>query len=175
MATVAYRVTRSRRAFVNAPVVRKVLEQALDSEVKPHYLREFEKVVANWEHKPDFRARKFIAADSIKLNVYPAGKNKDIYGYVTGGTRPHVIRAKNAPMLAFMWGGPGSYRAKTLPGGLYGGPGTVAGGKMTFRKQVNHPGNKAREFEKTIRKQQAAWFSRIMKNAWQRAIRAMNR
>ena len=176
MPTVAYRVIRSRRAFVNAPQVRKVLEQVLDSEVKPHFVGEFEKVVANWKNKPRFKGRKFITADSIAVNVYPEGtKSKEIYGYVTKGTRPHIIRAKNVPYLVFMWGGPGSYKAKTGTGGKFGGPGIVAGGKLTVRRQVNHPGNAPRDFEGVIRKKEAPWFSRIMENAWKRAIRAMSK
>jgi len=177
MATVAYRVTRSRRAFVNAPVVRRVLEQALDHEVVPHFTRALYRRVANWEHQPDFKVRKSSTADMLMARIYPAGPNKDIYIFVSGGTRAHLIPKvpKTNGTLAFMWGGKGSYRAKTGTGGFYGGPGTVAGGKMTFRKQVKHPGNKARNFEKFVVREETPWFSRTMKNAWQRAIRAMNR
>ena len=175
MPTVAFRVTRSRRAFVNAPKVKKVLEAALDGEVKPHFIDAFDKIVANWEHKPIFKGRKFVTADAIWVNIFPTGTNKLIYTYVTKGTRPHVIRVKNAQMLAFMWGGPGSYNAKTGPGGKFGGPGTVSGGTMTFAKQVNHPGNAARDFERVILKQEKQWYSRTMENAWRRAIRAMSK
>lgn len=174
MPTVAYRVTRSRKAFVNAPKVKAILEQALDGEVKPHFISEFDKIVANWEHKPTFQGRKFITTDAIQVNVYPTGINKRIYEYVTGGTRPHIIRAKNAPVLAFMWGGPGSYKPKTTPAPSWGGPG-VASGKMTYRKEVHHPGTEARNFEKFVKEQNKQWFSRTMENAWGRAIRAMSR
>ena len=173
MPTIAFRTVRSRRAFVNAPVVRRVLEQAIDSQVKPHFIKEFEKVVANWKHAPGFAARKSITGDSIKLNVFPTGENKKIYGYVTGGTRPHIIRPKTANTLAFMWGGVGSYKAKTAPGGKYGGPGVVTGGKMRYAKEVHHPGNKPRKFETRIRDEQAPWFYKTMEAAWKRAIRAM--
>ena len=176
MPTVAFRVTRSRRAFVNAPQVKKVLEKALDGEVKPHFIDEFDKVVANWKHKPTFKGRKFITADALSVTIYPEGaKSKEIYGYVTKGTRPHVIRAKNVPYLVFMWGGPGSYKSKTAPGGKFGGPGIVVGGELTVRRQVNHPGNAARDFEGVIRKKEKPWFSRTMENAWRRAIRAMSK
>ncbi len=177
MPTVAFRVIRSRRAFVNAPVVRKVLAAALDHEVKPHFIQEFEKVVANWEHQPDFKARKFITADALKLNVFPAGEHKDIYKFVTGGTKAHLIpkTPKTAGSLAFMWGGPGSYQPKTRPGGKFGGPGQVVGGQMFFAKQVQHPGTKARNFEKAICEQEKHWFSCTMENTWRRAIRAMNK
>ena len=175
MPTVAFRTVRKRRAFVNAPQVKKVLEAALDGEVKPHFIDEFDKVVANWKHKPIFKGRKFVTADKILVNIFPTGTDKLIYTYVTKGTRAHVIRVKNAQMLAFMWGGHGSYNAKTGPGGKFGGPGTVSGGTMTFAKQVNHPGNAARDFERVILKQEKQWYSRTMENAWRRAIRAMSK
>ena len=47
MPTVAFRVNRSRRAFVNAPKVKGILGDALDSEVKPHFIKAFEDVVKN--------------------------------------------------------------------------------------------------------------------------------
>ena len=177
MPTVAFRVTRSRRAFVNAPQVKKVLEKALDGEVKPHFIDEFDKVVANWKHKPVFQGRKFITADAIWVNIFPTGANKLIYTYVTKGTRKHDIplSPKSAGWLAFMWGGPGSYNAKTGPGGKFGGPGTVSGGSMTFAKQVHHPGNAPRDFEDVILKKEKPWYSRTMENAWRRAIRAMSK
>jgi len=172
MARVAFRAIRSRRALVNAPQVRKVLEATMDGEVKPHFIGEFEKRVANWKHKPGFQARKYITGDAIRLNVYPAGE-KQIYEYVTKGTRPHIIRAKNAPSLVFIWGGPGSYTPKTTAGGGYGGPGTASGSLRAF-KEVRHPGNEPRDFEGIIRKEEAPWFSRTMENAWRRAIRSMS-
>jgi len=175
MPTVAFRVTRKRRAFVNAPQVRKVLDATLDKEVKPHFIDEFDKVVSNWKHKPIFQGRKFVTADAIWVNIFPTGINKLIYTYVTKGTRPHVIRAKNVPYLVFMWGGPGSYKAKTGTGGTFGGPGIVVGGELTVRRQVNHPGNAARNFESVILKKEKQWYSRTMENAWRRAIRAMSK
>jgi len=173
MPTIAYRAVRSRRVFVNAPKVREYLEQGIDSEVKPHLLSKFKQVVANWKHKVEFRARKFITADAIKINIFAAGPHKKIWGYVVGGTRPHKIRAKRGKSLAFMWGGPGSYVPKTSPPAKFGGPGTVRGGKMAFPQSVNHPGTKPRPFPEEIRKEEKAWFSRTMENMWRRAIRRL--
>jgi len=177
MPTIAFRTIRTRRAFVNAPKVKAVLERALDGEVKPHFIKEFEKFVVNWEHKPEFAARKFITADSIKVTVYPTGQNKQIYTWVSGGTKgPYDITPKNGPFLWFVSrGGRGvkSYIAKTGPGASwYGGPG-ISVGNLRRVKAVSHPGIKPRAFEARIRKEQAPWFSRTMENAWRRAINAM--
>jgi len=176
MPTVAYRVTRSRRKFIGAPKVKGYLAAGMEAEVKPHFIQRFKGVVSNWKHAVDFKARKYIQADSIRLNVYPAGPNKQIWIWVSGGTKgPYPIPKHPSPgrRLAFKWGGPGSYKAKTGTGGKIGGPGVVVGGSMHYPRQVKHPGIKAREFEKTIAEDEKAWFSRTMNNIWRRAIRQM--
>lgn len=173
MPTVAFRVTRSRRKFMKSAQVKRELAQVLDNEVKPHFLNAFKRVVSNWAHKVDFEARKFIRDNKIWLDVFPVGENKDIWKYVTEGTRAHIIRAKNAPSLAFLWGGQGSYKPKTAPVGKFGGSGTVVGGVMHFPQEVQHPDSEAREFEKVIKDDNKAWFSRTMENAWRRIIRSL--
>lgn len=175
MPTVAYRTIRSRRRFSNYPEVRKGLMRVLDDIVKPHLIQRFELVVMNWRHRPSFKGRKFIRPDRIWVNVFPAGDKESvkIYGFVTKGTKRHKIRARNAPRLAFLWGGVGSYKPKTAPKGKIGGPGKVAGGRMHFPPAVNHPGSKARKFEEVIRDDEKAWFARTMENAWRRIIRRL--
>ena len=177
MPTVAFRVNRTRRAFVNAPKVKGVLGDALDSEVKPHFIKALEKFVVNWEHKPTFQGRKFITADEIRVNVYPTGKNKTIYGYVTKGTPAHDITPRGGGFLWFVSrGGRGvkSYLPKTGPGASwYGGPG-ISLGHLRRVRAVHHPGIKARNFEKRVREMEKTWYSRTMENAWRRAIRAMS-
>ena len=175
MPTIAYRAVRSRRVFVNAPKVRKYLEAGIDSEVKPHMLKQFRRVVSNWKHKVEFKSRKFITADSIKLNIFAAGPHKKIWTFVVGGTKRHKIPkvARPGKRLAFMWGGPGSYVPKTSPPAKFGGPGIVRGGTLRRPKQVDHPGTKPRPFPKEIRKEETPWFRRTMENMWRRAIRRL--
>lgn len=173
MPTIAYRATRKRQKFVKAPQVKSDLADALDNEVKPKLLQRFQHVVANWQHKPIFKARKFIRIDRIWVDVFPTGENAKIWLFVTGGTKPHPIRAKRAPRLAFMWGGHGSYKPKTRPVGKFGGPGIVVGGTLHRPIEVQHPGTEAREFEKAIRDDFRKDFSRIMNNAFRRAIRRL--
>jgi len=175
MPTVAYRAIRSRRAFVNAPRARRVLDDTLDNTVKPYLIQQFNYRVANWKHKPNFKARKFVNRDETKVTVFPSGPNKQIYKWVTEGTKPHLITPKRAGgMLVFQSGGPGSYKAKTAPGGKFGGPGIVVGGKTVRARQVQHPGFEGRHFEETIKEDAQPWFRRTMENSWRRAIRSMN-
>jgi hypothetical protein len=173
MPRVAYRAVRGRRKFNKSKQIIDYMASTMDSEVKPHFIKEFDKRTVNWKHKPEFRARKFIRPDSHGLYIFPAGPNKKIWIWNTKGTRRHKIplSPKTVGTLAFLWGGKGSYRPKTKPGGKYGGPGTVMGGKMHFPKQVDHPGTKAREHEKFIVKENKPWYTRNRENAWRRAIR----
>lgn len=173
MPTIATRVTRRRRKFSKMPAVQKLLGEVLDKEVKPHFLRRFRLVVMNWKHQVEFKARKFIRINKIWVDVFPTGEHKDIWRYVTGGTIRHDIPVRRAPRLAFLWGGPGSYKPKTAPKGKIGGPGTVTGGTMHFPLIVDHPGSEAREFEATIAADEKKWFSRTMENAWRRIIRRL--
>lgn len=178
MPKVAYRAKRSRRKFNKSKEIKALLADFMDAEVKPHFVEQFEEIVADWKHKPDFKARKYIRADSIQIAVYPAGEHKLIWKYVSRGTRRHKIRAKNAPFLVFPWGGKGSYRPKTRPSSGIAGPsfrglGKVVGGKTVRFKEVDHPGNKPRKFEEWIADREKDWYSREMENAWRRILRAV--
>jgi hypothetical protein len=170
MPTVAFRATRSRRKFVKAPEVKRKLQDVLTDPVKKHFVKEFDGVVSDWDHKPEFKARAFIASDYIKVNVYPAGSHKKIWEYVSRGTRPHLIPKSGPGMLAFMLG----YSARTKPRGkAHVGSGTASGPKVVGVMQVHHPGNEAREFEEVIAEENKAWYSREMNNAWRRIIRSL--
>jgi len=176
---VAFRSVRGRRVFLEAPkAVEQKLGDFMDATVKPHFIGRFDEIVADWKHKVEFKARKYITNDSIKLAVYPTGPNKEIWVYVSEGTRRHTIRARNAPVLAFMWGGVGSYRPKTKPGSGIAGPsfrglGKVVGGEMHFPREVHHPGSEGRHFPEFIAKAEKDWYSREMENAWRRIIREL--
>jgi len=172
MPTIAMRVMRSRRRFGNSRVAKRVLGDALDRIVKPHFVKRFEIVVGNWNNKPDFKAKKFITPNRIWVNVYPAGNKKSvqIYRWLTGGTRKNYrIPKSGTTFLSFRTG----YKPKTKPKGKIGGPGIFTGPRVSFVGSVIHPGIEAREFEKTIKDDEKRWFSRTMENAWRRAIRRM--
>lgn len=172
MPTVAYRTIRSRRRFANYPQVRRDLGIVLDDIVKPHLIQRFEIVVKNWRHRPDFKGRKFIRPDRIWVNVFPAGSAEDvqIYKWVTGGTKKNYKIPKAGPgFLSFKTG----YKPKTKPKGKIGGPGVFTGPRISFVGQVTHPGIEARKFEEVIAKDEKAWFSRTMENAWRRTIRRL--
>lgn len=171
MPRVAFRAVRSRKRYFSAQFadeVKGLMGSRMDAEVKPHFIKQFEGIVADWEHKVAFAARKYIEADGIRLTVHPTGANKQIWQWVTGGTKPHIIRAKNAPMLAFQLG----YVPHTSPGGGYGGAGRATG-PWAFAKEVHHPGTEPREFEKHIARKNEGWYSRKMEAIWKWTIRRL--
>lgn len=176
MPKVAYRAKRSRRKFNKSKEIKAELAAFMDAVVKPHFIEQFEEIVADWKHKPDFKARKYIRADSIQISVYPAGEHKLIWKYVSRGTKAHDIPIKNKPWLVFK--DRGSYRPKTRPGsGIAGpsfrGPGRVVGGQWVKKKLVKHPGSKPRKFEEWIADREKDWYSREMENAWRRILKAV--
>ncbi len=129
------------------------------------HLYERDQVTQDFKHKPQFGYRIRLTAREIRLEIYlknPAekvGKKWNIEKLWTAldekGTRPHPIPKRPKPAgkwLRFNWGGPGSYRPKTNPGGRFRGPGKVMGGKITFAKQVRHPGFKPRHITQRINK-----------------------
>lgn len=147
MTIVLFRNVRSKKrkaAILDLDsITRKQLEDVLDNQVKPNILKAHERVVSNWKNKPSFQSKKFINPNRIAINIFPTGPNADIWRFVDEGTKPHIIQAKNAPMLKFRLG----YQSKTLakPARTVSGGGKATGPFMQ-KFRVNHPGNEARNF-----------------------------
>lgn len=119
---------------------------------------DFEKTVKTWDKKPEFKTtHKGPDGDDLVLEV---STDNEIYGYVSGGTRPHEIRPRKAKALAFQ----ANYRAKTVPKRLPSRKGGKSG-PTVIRQSVQHPGTEAREFEKLIMKRQQPKFRRFVQQA----------
>ena len=137
-------------------ITRKQLERDIDSKVKPALIKSHELVVANWQSDVGFASKKSITGDQIVVSVYPVGQDKEIWGYVDQGTKPHQIPAHGpvrAKALKFQAGG--KYNPKTLasPARTVSGGGKVTGGTTVIVKSVKsftHPGNKGRKFSEEI-------------------------
>jgi len=107
--------------------------------------RDFERTVSTWDKKPKFTVKRIRT--STGAITYEAGTDNEIYGYVTLGTKPHIIRAKNAPFLSFRTGG----SPKTTPNLLTSKAGFIGDG-WAKKQEVQHPGTEARNFHKIIAK-----------------------
>jgi hypothetical protein len=119
-------------------------------------LEDFKVTTQTWEHQPEFTIEKHQDSRIV-------GTDDEIYGYVSGGTRPHVIVA-HGKVLAFPGGG---FRPKTRVRYIGSNKGSK-GGAVILRPKVNHPGTDAREFDQAIAEK---WGNELPKTM-QRAIDA---
>lgn len=107
----------------------------------------FNRTTHTWDTKVRFKITRARALSfGLHGEVYTTNL---IYHFVNAGTKKHKIRAKKANALVFVWGGRGSYKAQTTPriiGSRFGG----ATGFTNYRKEVNHPGTEAREFDQEV-------------------------
>lgn len=101
------------------------------------------KTTRTWKTKVSFRILKAHSEGDTLVGA--SGTDNAIYGYVTRGTRPHIIRPRRARALRFQ----GGYSAKTRRG-LIGSATGGSFGATVFSQGVQHPGNEAREFEEQI-------------------------
>lgn len=105
-----------------------------------------EKIVRTWEHRPQFKIKKVTRPGMQTVQIIPFGVYKNIWTYVDQGTKPHIIAAKNAPYLVFQTG----YSARTAPVARANVGTGSASGAWVKKKEVQHPGTKARKFSETL-------------------------
>jgi hypothetical protein len=151
-------VTTPKKGLIDLGRFNAALEAGLDEsaeQVKTNLL----KPTATWKTKVAFVIRAIANGREITTN-------NEIYGYVSGGTRPHTIRAKNAKYLNFS----SVHQAKTAPGSLDAGSG-ARGSNDTFRKAVQHPGSKARKFDKQAAKLARKDFPKRMQQAVKEGVK----
>jgi hypothetical protein len=125
-------------------------------------LKDYAKTVVTWNDKPKFTS-KISMQNPITLEV---GTDDAVYGYVDLGTKPHIIRAKT-PKGLFFKGRTKKGKPKTTPNIVQSFPGQPGEGLVNIM-QVNHPGNKPRQFSHWIEKTYKAELDRELKNALER-------
>lgn len=108
---------------------------------------DFQRTTRSWQKRPEFTTD--VATGPFGAEVM-VGTNDAVYNFVDRGTRAHWIAPRYpGGVLAFQWGGPGSYVAKTTPGFLGSQAGGPTGGRVV-RRVVRHPGSAPRDFSKII-------------------------
>lgn len=149
---------RALKAFDSRIVARTIDIAFRDGAEKVQ--EDFGKTVETWDTAVVFLISR-PDLDTAEIKVAP-GHPAQIYGYVDQGTKPHLIRARNVPRLRI----PSFFTPKTIPGKLQSGEGGHSD-SATFRREVHHPGIKARKFTKTIvKKWKKSWpklFAKYLK------------
>jgi hypothetical protein len=118
----------------------RIIENQLEENAKAIKV-DFEVTTRTWKERPSF----FIKKIPDGRRIYT---DNQVYLWVSGGTKPHKISARNAERLAFFATG---FRAKTRPRWIGSNKGHNANKDFTRPKSVNHPGTTAREFDTTIK------------------------
>jgi hypothetical protein len=133
----------------------KALSRLADEAIALH-----KKTTGTWRHKPKFYKVR------TKRGISVATKS-DIYKWVDRGTKPHIIRARNAKFLAFRY----PYKAATKPRVIASYRATV--GKNWARKfEVHHPGTKPRNFTDEIVKRIQKRAANVMREEINKVINA---
>lgn len=125
--------------------------------------KDFEATTRTWDNKPKFSRDLQSSPSRIRAYVWTVDA---VYGYVSGGTKPHRILPKRGKVLRFA----GTYRAKTTPG-VIGSSNGGSSGPEVFSRGVQHPGTKARNFDEAIEKKWQAPFQKRMNAAMDRAAK----
>lgn len=144
-----------KRALAEPAKLARALQNTLDSQAKNIQV-DFNVTAQTWSHKPSFQI------DTPDPYTRAIATSDPIYGMVNDGTRPHPIHASGR-VLVFQ----GGFRSKTLPRSI-GSGGGGASGPTVFAKSVNHPGTKARDFDRAI----ADKWDKLIGPIMQRAIDA---
>lgn len=169
---VVLRRVRGRAKHPNWSGIAHEMMKVLQTEVKPLLLSYGERVVENWENKPHFAAELKVTREAATVHIEPKGPNRELWLWVSRGTKPHKIRPKGkarggSDVLAF----PSLYTPKTSPRGpSYGGSGK-ASGDTVFAAAVDHPGTRARHFEEAWARWSRKPVKRILENAMRRGAR----
>jgi len=134
-------------------LVNQIMAGAADELQKTteEHVKRRQDIVRFWSNRTRPRwSSKFKWSDFIiQWDIQLQEKGKPYWTWIDEtGTRPHLIRARNAPRLAWRTGG--SPKTRANPPRF--GPGRPANGPWAFAKVVRHPGFKPRRFSDMINK-----------------------
>lgn len=103
--------------------------------------KDLERPIKTWNDPPKIEVLIDLDKKDATVLIGPTGTDLQVNKFVWGdkGTRPHVIKAKNAPLLKFKT----QFTPKTTPGTLASRAGSSSP-PWASKKVVNHPGTKAR-------------------------------
>lgn len=135
------RVFIPRKLAFDPKALTRVIENSLD-DAATAIQADFQVTTQTWNKRPEFHIAR--TRNRLEREIYT---EDEIYSYINDGTQPHIIKAKNAPTLAFYSEG---FRSKTVVKAIRSRKGARANARFVRPLSVQHPGNEAREFDTTI-------------------------
>lgn len=148
-----------KKPLIDVRAMTKAVEATLD-ELAEGAEKDFGQTTRTWRTAVDFPIdkRPFYRAVST---------DNLIYGYVSRGTRPHLIAPRNAKALKIGQG----WAPKTKVAVIGSSAGRSPSSYVYRRKPVRHPGTTARDFDKAIAKKWQSRAPRMFQSAISRAAR----
>jgi hypothetical protein len=125
-----------------------------------------ERVTSTWSNPPKFTVNVALGKSAAKGIQATVTTDDPRWLWTDKGTKPHIIRARNAPRLAF----PSVFTPKSKPNSLKASAGS-SGGPTVYAMEVHHPGTEARNFSRTIHARYHSDFKKAVQNAiakWRR-------
>ena len=134
----------------------RAIENTLDGAAKDVKV-DFNVTTGTWDDRPEFEIT------TPQKGVRLIKTTHKIYFFISGGTKPHIIRPRNAKALSFNATG---FRPKSRVGYIGSNKGHQADKDPRRVLVVHHPGTKAREYPQAIKEK---WDKELPK-IFQRAI-----
>lgn len=123
-------------------------------------LKAAEGVVKTWNDPPDFELKVFLGPRP-EAGIIATVTTEDMrWVWTDRGTKPHIIRPRNAKRLAF----PSVFTPKSTPNSLKASSGS-SGGPTVYAQEVHHPGTEPRHFTEEIHRQFHADFARAVSDS----------
>ena len=142
--------------------IEKALKEAGEILLDAH-----KRIVTTWDPPPTFKVSTSRVTMNTKRLIVGVSTDDMRWKWTDEGTKPHVIRPKNAKRLMF----PTKFSPKSRPGRLQAYAGS-SGPPMAVAMEVHHPGTKARDFTGQIRKKRAPQVRGALLRGMQRAVKA---
>lgn len=140
--------------FLDEAKLKRAIKNTMTARAKDIKI-DFDVTTQTWNTRPKFTiSGRGVDAREIKTD-------SEIYHFVNGGTKAHIITAKNVPVLSFQSG----YNAKTAAKQIASKQGGPYGPRVQT-PAVQHPGTEAREFDLVIVEK----WRKLLPNIFERAI-----
>ena len=142
--------------------------QVMKDKTGPELRALFLKTIFGWspEKKPGFTRKLRKTVYMVSVRVY-TDDNYDIYSLVNKGSPHHPIYPRRAQFLQYKKG----YRSATQPGQIQSRRAYRSNPTVRSMGVPDHPGFKAREFDKLIKEEYEPTFVRDMQDAMANAAR----